>query len=101
MFCMLELGWGAGGSPRANGSWNSLDAIDALVVPDDLAAALAARSGAREHFDADPASVRKMALGWIYQAKRARTRTARVEQIAAFAERGETIMSLYRYRRRD
>jgi uncharacterized protein YdeI (YjbR/CyaY-like superfamily) len=95
---MTEAGRAAVEAARANGSWNSLDAIEALVVPDDLAAALAARPGAREHFDADPVSVRKMALGWIYQAKRAATRAARVEQIAAFAERGETIMSLYRRR---
>jgi uncharacterized protein YdeI (YjbR/CyaY-like superfamily) len=98
---MTETGRAAVETARANGSWDSLNAVDALIVPDDLAAALAARPGAREHFDADQASVRKMALGWIYQAKRPATRAAHVEQIAALAERGESIMGLYRYRRRD
>ena len=55
---------------QANGSWNSLDAIDGLVVPDDLAAALTARPGSRERFDASSASVRRSALAWVYQAKR-------------------------------
>jgi uncharacterized protein YdeI (YjbR/CyaY-like superfamily) len=81
---------------QANGSWNSLDAIDALVVPDDLAAALGARAGARQQFDASSPSVRRMALAWVYGAKRPQTRAARVEQVAALAERAQPIASLWR-----
>jgi uncharacterized protein YdeI (YjbR/CyaY-like superfamily) len=95
---MTEAGRAAVEIARANGSWNALDAVDGLVVPDDLAAELAARPGARERFDADQTSIRKMALGWVYGAKRPATRAARVERLAALAERGETIMSLYRRR---
>jgi uncharacterized protein YdeI (YjbR/CyaY-like superfamily) len=57
---------------RANGSWNSLDEIDALEVPADLAAALEARPGAREHFDAWTASARRIALAWATPAQAAR-----------------------------
>jgi len=81
---------------RANGSWESMDAIDSLVVPDDLAAALAERPGAREHFDASSASVRRSALAWVYQAKRPETRAAHVAQVAAIAGRGEPISNLWR-----
>jgi Uncharacterized protein conserved in bacteria len=81
---------------RANGSWESLDVIDALVVPDDLAFALAERPGARERFDASSTSVRRSALAWVYQAKRPETRAAHVEQIAAIAGRGEPISNLWR-----
>jgi uncharacterized protein YdeI (YjbR/CyaY-like superfamily) len=81
---------------QANGSWQSLDVIDALVMPDDLAAALTARPGSRERFDANSASVRRSALAWVYQAKRPQTRAARVEQVAAIAERGEPISSPWR-----
>ena len=83
---------------RANGSWESLDVIEALVMPDDLAAALAERPGARGLFDASSASVRRSALAWVYQAKRPETRANRVEQIAAVAGRGEPISSLWRRR---
>ena len=93
---MTEAGRAAVELARANGSWGSLDAIDALVVPDDLAAALAARPGARELFDASSASVRRSALAWVYQAKRPETRAAHVEQVAALAGRGEPISSLWR-----
>ena len=93
---MTDAGRAAGELARANGSWESLDVIDALVVPDDLDAALAARPGARDLFDASSVSVRRSALAWVYQAKRPETRAARVEQIAAIAGRGEPISSLWR-----
>ncbi|MGD0018910.1 MAG: YdeI/OmpD-associated family protein [Candidatus Limnocylindrales bacterium] len=95
---MTEAGREAVELARANGSWDSLDVIDALVVPDDLAAALAERPGARELFDASSASVRRMALAWVYQAKRPATRAAHVEQIAAIAGRGEPISNLWQRR---
>jgi uncharacterized protein YdeI (YjbR/CyaY-like superfamily) len=93
---MTDAGRAAVELARGNGSWESLDVIDSLVVPDDLAAALAARSGARDLFDASSESVRRSALAWVYQAKRPETRAARVEQIAAVAGRGEPISSLWR-----
>ncbi len=83
---------------RANGSWESLDAIDSLVVPDDLAAALSDSPGARDRFDASSASVRRSALAWVYQAKRPATRAARVERVAAVAASGEPISSIWQRR---
>jgi uncharacterized protein YdeI (YjbR/CyaY-like superfamily) len=81
---------------RANGSWNSLDEIDALVMPADLAAALEARPGAREHFDSATASARRMALAWVTQVKRPETRAAHVARVADVAARGEPISNLWR-----
>ena len=95
---MTEAGREAVERARANGSGESLDAIDALVVPDDLAAALAERPGARELFDASSASVRRSALAWVYQARRPETRASRVGRIAAVAGRGEPISSLWQRR---
>jgi uncharacterized protein YdeI (YjbR/CyaY-like superfamily) len=93
---MTEAGRAAIVIAQANGSWNSLDGIDAIVIPDDLAAAFAARPGARGHFDASSASVRRSALAWVYGAKRPETRAARVEQVAGIAGRGEPIANLWR-----
>ena len=95
---MTDAGREAVERARANGSWESLDAIDALVVPGDLAAALAGRPGARELFEASSVSVRRSALAWVYQAKRPATRAARVEQVAVIAERGEPISNLWQRR---
>jgi uncharacterized protein YdeI (YjbR/CyaY-like superfamily) len=95
---MTDAGRAAVELAKANGAWQSLDVIDALIVPDDLAAALAERPGARELFDASSASVRRASLAWVYQAKRPETRAGRVERIAATAGRGEAISNLWQRR---
>src|SRR5512141_2550132 len=53
---------------KANGSWQLLDSVERLEVPDDLAAALYAHPPATVNFAAFPPSARKMLLGWIAQA---------------------------------
>ena len=74
---------------KADGSWSLLDDVENLVVPDDLAAALAERPPARDHFDAFPRGVRRSILEWIAQAKRPETRSRRVEETATLASRNE------------
>ncbi|MBL8331140.1 MAG: YdeI/OmpD-associated family protein [Rubrivivax sp.] len=67
---------------KADGSWTSLDAVEDLVVPPDLAAALAALPGAEQHFAAFPRSARRGILEWIHTARRPQTRAARVQETA-------------------
>jgi uncharacterized protein YdeI (YjbR/CyaY-like superfamily) len=76
---------------QENGSWDLLNDVEALVVPEDLAAALADRQ-AREHWDAATPSSRRMALGWLVQAKRPETRARRVTQLAERAAEGSPLM---------
>ncbi len=73
---------------RADGSWTLLDAVEELVVPDDLAAAFERHKGASAHWERFPASTRKQLLWWIVQAKRPATRAERVEETARRAARG-------------
>lgn len=61
----------------------------------DLALALAARPGARDHFDAYSPSARKGVLGWIALAKRPETRARRVSLAADVAERGDRPATLW------
>ena len=71
---------------KANGSWSSLDAVESLEVPDDLAAALAADPVAREQLrGATPTSVKKLALGRLAGAKRPETRSRRIAEIVEAA----------------
>jgi uncharacterized protein YdeI (YjbR/CyaY-like superfamily) len=63
---------------KANGSWTALDAVEALVVPPELAKALARNKTAKKHFDAFPPSARKQALWWVCSAKTEATRAKRV-----------------------
>jgi uncharacterized protein YdeI (YjbR/CyaY-like superfamily) len=74
---------------KANGSWTLLDDVERGVVPDDLAAALAAQPPAASNFEAFPKSVRQMLLAWITMARRPETRARRVAETAAAAARNE------------
>lgn len=70
---------------QKDGSWNALDAVEALEIPPDLAVALAAQGTAAANFDAFPRSVKRGILEWIASAKRPATRANRVEETARLA----------------
>lgn len=76
---------------KDNGSWALLDDVERLVVPDDLADALASLPGARERWDAAAPSARKQALTWIVMARRADTRARRIAVTAERAAAGEPV----------
>ena len=82
---MAAAGLAAIERAKENGSWTSLDAAEALVVPEDLAAALARQTGATANFSAFAPSARKGYLHWISQAVRPATRAERVARVAALA----------------
>jgi uncharacterized protein YdeI (YjbR/CyaY-like superfamily) len=65
---------------KQDGSWYSLDDIEALVIPEDLQQALARDEAAGKHFAALSKSVKKNILTWIRSAKRPETRQKRIEQ---------------------
>jgi uncharacterized protein YdeI (YjbR/CyaY-like superfamily) len=86
---MLPAGISAIETAKANGAWTMLDDVENLVVPDDLAEALAAHPPARDHWDAFSRSARGQMLYWLLQAKRPETRAKRADEIATRAARNE------------
>ncbi len=70
-------------------SWNALDDVEDLIVPDDLAAALADAPPARAHWDAFPPSTRKGILEWILNAKRPTTRQKRIDETTRLAQQNK------------
>lgn len=76
---------------KADGSWTLLDTVEDLIVPEDLAAALAARPPAAANFAAFPPSARKFALAWIVMAKRPETRAKRIRETAEKARVNERV----------
>ena len=63
---------------KADGSWEALDAVDALAEPDDLKRALDAAPQARAFWDRFPPSSRRAILEWIAGARTAPTREGRI-----------------------
>ena len=63
---------------------------EAPPVPDDLAAALRARAGARQRFDAFTPSQQRDYVEWVVEAKREATRASRVGQAVEWIAEGKT-----------
>lgn len=66
---------------KVNGSWTSLDAVEDLVIPDDLKLAFNQNELAFENYKNFSPSYRKSYLYWLNQAKRSETRNNRIIQI--------------------
>lgn len=84
---MTKAGLASIATAKQNGSWTFLDEIEALVIPEDLAAALAHHKGATDYFDGLSKSAKKMLLHWVISAKRPETRQKRVSEIAGNASK--------------
>lgn len=84
---MMPAGLKAIEVAKANGSWATLDAVDSLEVPEDLARALARNTLAETHFSAFPPSARKFILYWVSSARTPTTREKRISEVVSLAER--------------
>lgn len=83
---MRETGLSVVAAAKTDGSWTALDAVEDLVEPPELTAALDADADARRHWDAFPRSTKRAILEWIGSAKTAPTRTKRIATTAAEAK---------------
>lgn len=72
----------------ANGMWDFLTDVDALIDPPDLTAALAA-TGTNGFWQALPRSIRRGTLEWIKTAKTAATRSRRITDVTDNASKGQ------------
>ena len=82
---MTDAGRRAVARPKQNGSWTIYDAVEDLVEPPELAAALDGDPAARRHWDGFPPSARKAMLWWVISATKDDTRRRRIATIAAKA----------------
>jgi uncharacterized protein YdeI (YjbR/CyaY-like superfamily) len=82
---MMPAGLAKVEAAQADGSWNALDAIEALEIPLDLEQALIAHGDAKQNFGAFPKSVKRGILEWIASAKKPETRAKRIAETAQLA----------------
>jgi len=71
---------------KQNGSWTILDEVEALIIPNDLEAALTRKPAAKSFFMSLSKSVQKSMLQWLVLAKKSATRQKRIDEIAALAQ---------------
>lgn len=72
---------------KLNGAWSSLDEVEAMTIPDDLAALFRKNRPAAANFAAFPRSAKKAILQWIAAAKRPETRAGRITETVTLAAR--------------
>lgn len=82
---MMPSGLAKVEAAKQDGSWNALDAIEALEIPPDLSQALFAYPLAQQNFEAFPRSAKRGILEWIASAKKPETRAKRVAETARLA----------------
>lgn len=77
---MTAAGFAKITAAKEDGSWEALDAIEALIIPEDFKQALETNQTAKRNFEAFNKSSKKSILFWIASAKRQQTRLKRIEQ---------------------
>jgi uncharacterized protein YdeI (YjbR/CyaY-like superfamily) len=85
---MTDAGRRAVEAAKANGWWTMYDAVEDLLEPDELAAALDAVPAARAAWDGFPPSARKQMLWSVISAQKPETRASRIAKIVSEAADG-------------
>ncbi|NJK35046.1 MAG: hypothetical protein HC919_08890 [Oscillatoriales cyanobacterium SM2_2_1] len=76
---------------KRRGLWDFMEEVDALVLPEDLVAALEGYGEARQNFEAAAPSYRRNVLRWIKLAKTSPTRAKRIREVAVAAFQNQKI----------
>jgi len=74
---------------KLDGSWSTLDRVEALEMPPALAKAFAKSKKALQNFEAFPAGIKKQLYYWVISARRDETRVARIREIVSTAAKNE------------
>ncbi len=76
---MTEAGMNMIDLAKKTGTWNALDKVDQLVIPDDLLDKLNTNMQAKANFENFAASAKRGILEWILNAKKPETRQKRID----------------------
>ena len=70
---------------KKTGTWDALNDVEAVIVPDDLMKCLKKNKKALSHWEAFSPSSKKIILYWISDAKRPETRQKRIDETVRLA----------------
>lgn len=74
---------------KRSGTWNALNAVDRLTLPDDFRQALNQNRQAARYWEAFPPSAKRGILEWLFSAKRPETRSKRLKEVIRLAEQNK------------
>jgi uncharacterized protein YdeI (YjbR/CyaY-like superfamily) len=73
---------------KENGSWEILDTVEALIIPEDLELAFGNEPAAALFYDGLSKSVKKAILQWLVLARKKETRQNRIKDVVRFCLEG-------------
>lgn len=74
---------------KRTGTWDALNQVDNLEIPDDLQQLFTSNATAFQNFQKFPASSKRMILEWIQNARKPETRRKRVEETVNLAQQNK------------
>ena len=74
---------------KETGTWDALNDVENLVIPDDMLKSFQEYVHALPNWDKFPRSVKRGILEWIFNAKRPETRRERIRKAVSLAEKNE------------
>jgi uncharacterized protein YdeI (YjbR/CyaY-like superfamily) len=72
---------------KKTGTWDALNEVEEIGIPEDLQKAFTKNKIAATNFEAFPRSTKKGILDWILNAKRPETRQKRINETVSLAEK--------------
>jgi uncharacterized protein YdeI (YjbR/CyaY-like superfamily) len=82
---MTQAGFNCIETAKLNGSWEILDEVEELIIPEDLDLEFQKRPGLKSYFLSLSMSDRRNILQWLVLAKRQQTRLKRIQEIGELA----------------
>lgn len=90
---MTPAGLAKVAAAQQDGSWNALDAVEALEIPADLQQKFVLSPQAQAHFEAFPRTAKRAILEWIAGAKKPETRAKRIAETVELAAQNKRARS--------
>ncbi len=72
---------------KETGTWDALNDVENLVIPEEMLALFSQNPTAKTHFENFPKSVKRGILEWIFNARRPATRQKRINETVELATR--------------
>ncbi|MBO9700090.1 MAG: YdeI/OmpD-associated family protein [Sporocytophaga sp.] len=85
---MTKAGLDSINTAKQNGTWDIMQDIEELIIPEDLTIELNKYESSMEFFQSQSKSIKITMMHWVVTAKRIETRKKRIEEIARLAAKG-------------
>ncbi|WP_028979742.1 YdeI/OmpD-associated family protein [Sporocytophaga myxococcoides] len=85
---MTKAGLDSINTAKQNGTWDIMQDIEELIIPEDLTIELNKYESSMDFFQSQSKSIKITMMHWVVTAKRIETRKKRIEEIARMAAKG-------------